>query len=110
MTTRPQTMELILEYAQGAGDVSARRMFGEYALYCDGKVVGLICDDQLFVKPTNAAPSCLGDITYGTPYPGAKPWVLITGDQWEDADWLAALLRQTADALPAPAPKKKKTR
>jgi hypothetical protein len=28
---------------------------GEYAIYCNGKVVALVCDNQLFVKPTEAA-------------------------------------------------------
>jgi TfoX/Sxy family transcriptional regulator of competence genes len=38
-----------------AGAISYRYMFGEYAIYCDGKVVALVCDNQLFVKPSDAA-------------------------------------------------------
>jgi len=36
---------------QDAGDVSYRKMFGEYALYCNGNVVALVYNNQLFVKP-----------------------------------------------------------
>ena len=52
MATETDVMAYILEQLQDAGNVTARRMFGEYAVYCDGKVVGLICDNQLFLKPT----------------------------------------------------------
>lgn len=31
----------------GEKDFSVRKMFGEYALYCEGKVVGLVCDNSL---------------------------------------------------------------
>lgn len=49
-------------------------MFGEYALYCDGKTVALICDDQLFIKPTVSGHAYIGAVAEGFPYPGAKPW------------------------------------
>ena len=110
MASSKETATLILEYAEGAGSVSLRYMFGEFALYCDGRTVALICDDELYVKPTNAGRAYLGAVTEGTPFPGAKRWFHIPGDQWEDADWLAHLLRQTAAELPLPVPKKKKTR
>lgn len=110
MGTRRETIDLLLEYAEGAGLVSARRMFGEYALYCDGKVVALVFGDELYVKATAAGRAYLGEVAEAMPFEGAKPWFLISGDQWEDADWLAALLRQTAAELPLPKPKAKKTR
>lgn len=44
-------------------DVAIRRMFGEYALYASGKVVGLICDNVLLIKITAA-----GKEFVGTPY------------------------------------------
>jgi DNA transformation protein and related proteins len=84
-------------------------MFGEYALYCDGKVVALICDDQMFLKPTEAGRAILGpDPAMGAAYPGAKPSYLIAGDLWDDADWMARIVRSTADALSQPKPKKPK--
>lgn len=106
MATDRGTVDYLLEQATGAGPLSVRRMFGEYALYCHGKVVALVCNDQLFVKPTAAGRMALGKVTEGFPYPGAKPWFLVTGDLWEDSDWLADLLRRTADDLPPPAPKR----
>jgi TfoX/Sxy family transcriptional regulator of competence genes len=105
MATQRSTVDYILEQAAGAGQMSARAMFGEFALYCDGKVVALICDDQLFVKPTSAGKAAIGSPELGTPFPGAKPFFLVSGDYWEDSDWLAKLIRITADALPMPKPK-----
>ncbi|WP_139826410.1 TfoX/Sxy family protein, partial [Derxia lacustris] len=51
MASQPSTVDFLLDTARLPGLV-AKRMFGEYALYLDGKVVGFICDDELFVKPT----------------------------------------------------------
>ena len=52
MASQPTTVSAIVLAASAAGAVSARKMFGEFALYCDGKLVALICDDRLFLKPT----------------------------------------------------------
>lgn len=82
-------------------------MFGEYCLYLAGKPVAFICDDQMFLKPTSAGRSMISNVTEGYPYPGAKPYLLITADLWEDREWLNQLIQATADALPQPKPKKK---
>lgn len=108
MSSQQKTVDYILEQAAGAGTLSARKMFGEYGMYCDGKIMALICDDQLFIKPTQAGQDYLGEVTEGEPYPGAKPYFLIEGDRWDDADWLAGLVRVTAAELPVPKPKKAK--
>ena len=87
--------------------VSARKMFGEYALYLDGRVVALVCDDQLFLKPTPGAIAALPGSPAAAPYPGAKPHLLVT-DALDDPDRLAGALRAIAADLPAPKPKKRK--
>ncbi len=108
MATKKSTIDYILEQIATAGVISARKMFGEYAVYCDGKVVALVCDDTLFVKPTKAGKKFIGTTTDAPPYPGAKPYFLISGELWEDADWLGELIRLSATELPLPKPKKKK--
>ncbi|RKY80895.1 competence protein TfoX, partial [candidate division KSB1 bacterium] len=42
-------VEFVAEQMEDAGLITYRKMFGEYALYCNGKVTALICDNQLFV-------------------------------------------------------------
>ena len=110
MASQQKTVDFIVEQASDAGGVTARQMFGEYGLYLDGKLFGLVCDEQLFMKPTAAGRAYAGDLGEGIPYPGAKPSLLVPGDRWDDRDWLAELVRVTATALPEPSPKKRKAR
>lgn len=106
MASRQATIDFLLEQISGAGQVHARKMFGEYAIYRETKVVALVCDDQLFVKPTAAGRALIEAPEEASPYPGAKPHFLIAGDLWDDREWMARLIRATADALPMPKPKR----
>ena len=76
-------------------------MFGEYAIYCDEKVVALVCDDTLFLKPTEVGKTLLGSPEEAPPYPGSKPYYFISEDRCEDREFLSALIEATAKALPA---------
>jgi TfoX/Sxy family transcriptional regulator of competence genes len=98
-------VEFIVDQMQSAGIITYRKMFGEYAIYCDGKVVALVCDNQLFIKPTEGGRSFIGDIAEAPPYPGAKTYFLIQ-DKFEDREWISDLIRLTADELSEPKPKK----
>lgn len=106
MASRQENVDYIVDQAAAAGAVSAKKMFGEYGIYCDGKMVALVCDDQLFVKPSAGGRAYLGTVQEASPYPGAKPCFLIGGERWEDAAWLAELLRITTRELPLPKKKK----
>ena len=108
MSSQQKTVDYIAEQSAGAGSITTKKMFGEYGMYCDGKVLAFICDDQLFIKPTEAGRTYLGEVTEAPAYPGSKMYFLIDGDRWDDADWLAGLVKATADALPAPKAKKAK--
>ena len=76
-------VRFVVDQIDASCDVSYRKMFGEYALYSRGKVVALICDNQLFVKPTEAGREFVGQVIESSPYPGAKPAFLIE-DELED--------------------------
>ena len=99
-------VKFIAEQMKDAGNISFRKMFGEYAIYCNQKVVALVCDNQLFVKPTEAGRSFIGDVVEAPPYPGAKMYFLIE-DRIEDREWISSLIRVTTDELPEPKRKKK---
>jgi TfoX/Sxy family transcriptional regulator of competence genes len=109
MASNKGFIEFIIDQIKDAGAITHRKMFGEYAIYSDGKVVALVCDDRLFVKPTAGGRSFIGDVIEAPAYPGAKPSFLIE-DQIEDREWLSELIRITARELPEPKPKKKKPR
>lgn len=104
MASDPGFADYVCEQIGGAGEVSLRKMFGEYAIYCDQKVVGLVCDNQFFVKPTAAGRAYLGSVVEAPPYSGAKPHLLI-GDELDDSQRVAELVRITAAQLPPPKPK-----
>lgn len=108
MATQQRTIDYLLEQARGAGVLTVKPMFGEYGVYVDGKMVGSVCDDQLFVKPTLPGRALAEPVSDAPPYPGAKPQMLIEPDRLDDAEWLGELLRVTAAELPIPKPRKPK--
>ncbi|MGB4966385.1 MAG: TfoX/Sxy family protein [Microgenomates group bacterium] len=102
MSTKSETVEYILEQLSTMANIRTRKMFGEYALYCDEKVVALICDDELFVKSTISGKEFAGnDFKEGIPYPGAKIYIKVD-EKLDDREWLSTLIRITTDALPLP--------
>lgn len=108
MSTQPSTIEFIIEQVTAAGTITSRKMFGEYCLYCDGKVVALVCDDQLFIKPTEGGRKFIKDVVEKPAYPGSKQYLWISGEYWDDADWMSELVKITALELPLPRRKAKK--
>ncbi len=107
MASDQRFVDYVCEQANLAGVVSYRKMFGEYAVYLDEKIVALVCDNQLFVKPTAEGKAILGAVSEHPPYPGAKPHFRIAGEL-DDAECLKRLLVATAQALPIPKAKRAK--
>ena len=100
-------VKFVVDQMEHAGEITYRKMFGGITLYCQGKVVALICDNQLFVKPTIAGKLFIGDVVEAPAYPGAKPSFLIE-EKFEDKDWISSLIRLTEKELPEPKPKKRR--
>ncbi|UPA22260.1 TfoX/Sxy family protein [Candidatus Peribacteria bacterium] len=107
MATAQSTADYIVDQLSDLPGIRTRKMFGEYALYYQEKVIALICDDRLYVKKTKAGEECIDDIIEDAPYPGAKPYYLIDEARWEDREWLATLIEKTAAEIPTPRLKKK---
>ena len=102
MATEEHTAQEILEKLTVAGNVRMRKMFGEYGVYLDDVFFASICDNQLFIKPTEAGHALLGkDFPMAPPYPGAKDQFVIDLLKMNDND-LAELCIRTKEALPAP--------
>lgn len=106
MASAQSTVDFIVDQLGGTGVVSAKKMFGEYGLYLDSKLAALVCDNQLFIKPTAAGRQFIGTPTEAPPYPGAKPYFLISGELWDDGVWMSQLVKITAAELPLPKKKK----
>ena len=105
MSTDRQTIAYLEDQLAGL-EISSKSMFGEYALYCDGKVVGFVCDDTLFIKPSPVDAAVLEGTYLAPAYPGSKDYHAVPGDLLENREWLHEAIQATADALPAPKPKK----
>jgi len=106
MSSNLDFVEFVVDQIQNAGAITSRAMFGGHTLYCKGKVVALICDNQLFVKPTKAGKLFIGNVVEAPPYPGARLSFLIE-EQLEDKEWISSLIRLTEEELPESKPKKK---
>ena len=107
MASKKEFVQFAADQIKNAGVITSKSMFGEYGLYADGKLFGLVCDNKLFIKPTEAGRTFIQDVVESPPYPGAKPSFLIE-DKIEDSEWLSHLVNITVKSLPEPKPKKKK--
>ena len=109
MSTRPETLDFLLDQIGALPAVRTRRMFGEYCVYLHEKPTAFVCDDQLFVKITDAGRAVLGQPVLGAPYHWVQtPHYLLSADRWDDRDALHAAVMATAGALPCPKPRKPK--
>ena len=108
MASKQATVDYLVDQIAEAGFIRYQKMFGEYAIYCNDKVVGFVCDDQLYIKPTDEGRNFLGDPEEAPAYPGSKLYFRISPDQWEDREFMIQLINVTVSALPLPKEKKKK--
>ena len=109
MATDPRTIEILLELLAPL-PLSVRKMFGEYSVYLDGKVVALVTDDVFSLKLTELRDERLDESMLGPAYPGSKPYWRIPADLLEDREWATSLVARTAELLPPPAPKRPRAR
>lgn len=101
MSSSQDMIDYICDQAGFGSRLTFKKMFGEYALYLDGKVVALVCDDQLFLKPTDEGRQYLGQVALAPPYPGAREHFLLAAEL-DDPERIHAALELTARALPEP--------
>jgi TfoX/Sxy family transcriptional regulator of competence genes len=107
MASDQKFVDYIIDQIQNAGEITAKKMFGEYGIYSNGKIFGLICDNKLFIKPTNSGRDFIKNVVESPPYEGAKPSFLIE-EKIDDREWLSELVRLSVSELPDPKPKRKK--
>jgi len=106
MASTLEFTEYVAGQFSGAGEITLKRMFGEYGLYCDGKYFAGVCDNQCFLKVTEAGKRLLPDCELAPPYKGAKDCFLLS--ELDDRELLARLTLATCAELPFPKPRKKK--
>lgn len=105
MASNADFVQYIADQCSGAGEIAVKKMMGDYCIYCDGVLFGLICDNNLYIKPTEEGATQLKEVILRPPYPGAKPHFYI-GDV-DNRDYLTTILRATIPALLKSKPKSK---
>ena len=85
MASDQNFVDFVVGQIENAGVITARKMFGEYGIYADGKLFGVICDNKLFVKPTKSGREFIGDVVEAAPYEGA-PLRFMIEDEIEDRE------------------------
>lgn len=111
MASDINTVAFIIDQSGLGSRLAYKRMFGEYALYLNTKVVAFVCDNKLFLKPTDAGRELLGTPKEAPAYPGSKNYFLLE-QELDDSVQLRRAFEVTEAALPLPKPKtaaKKKT-
>lgn len=104
MASNPEFVEYVADQLHDAGNITYRKMFGEYGMYCDGKIFALICENQLFIKITDVGRQLAPELETAPPYDGAKDYFLI--ENIDDRDFLTSFVMETCKELPMPKPKK----
>ncbi len=105
MATGQDFVEFVAEQVGLGSRITFKKMFGEYALYLDGKVVALACDNSLFIKPSAAAAALAPGLPLRPPYPGGKDYP-VADELLDDTDTLRRLITETAALMPARKPAK----
>lgn len=103
MATNKETVTHILAVLNDNGRSSvctARAMFGEYGLYCNGTVVGFVCDDTLFVKIVPASSELESICEKGPCYPGSKDYYVVEESEVGRIDGLVEILHDIATTAP----------
>ena len=122
MATSKEFHDYIVENLRKTGNVTTRKMMGEYCVYYQPhgvqnavgfekdetdhkKLIGDICDNCLFLKPTESVLRLMPDADRGYPYEGSKTLMVIV-DNVEDTGVMTEVLSSMYQELPEP---KKKT-
>ena len=99
--------EYVRDYFSEAGDIVIKSMMGGYLVYFNGKFVGDICGDELFLKRTPTSDSLLADSELRYPYEESKTLMHVF-DNFDDKVLIHELLVGMYAELPEKKTKKAK--
>ena len=105
MASSKEYLDFILDQLSELDEMSYRPMMGEYILYYRGKIIGGIYDNRLLLKPVKVIMDQLGQTRLERPYEGAKEMILL--EDLEDKSFIARLIKDMYEVLPAPKVKNK---
>ena len=97
MASNSDFVQYIIDQCSGAGEIAVKKMMGDYCIYCNGVLFGLICDNNLYIKMTDAGEAVLEEIDLRPPYPSARDHFYISNV--DDRDYLEDFIRATLPEL-----------
>ncbi len=97
-------IDSLCETLSPLGEISSRKMMGDYVIYVNGKCVITACDNVAFVKKLPCIESLMNEAECGCPYPGAKAAYIL---DFADRNKTLKVIETLWSALPFPKPKKK---
>lgn len=99
MPTTKEYHDYIMECCCRAGEVTSKKMMGEYCLYISGKIFGGIYDNRFLVKQTETSKKLLSGCPLELPYEGSKSQMFLVSE-FENADFMKELLEGMHKDLP----------
>ena len=103
MACSTEFIEFVCEALRPLGEVSSRKMMGDYVIYVNGKCVITACDNLAYVKKLPCISALMADAECACPYPGAKEAYILDFADPRKALQVIGLLW---DKLPYPKSKK----
>ncbi len=94
--------EYVYESFSTNGDIVIKPMMGGYLVYYNGKLIGDICNNELFLKRTPTSDKLLTGSELRYPYEGSKTLMYVF-DSFDDK----ALIVELLDGMYAELPEKK---
>ena len=97
MACNADFVQYIVDQCSGAGVITVRKMMGDYCIYCNGVLFGLICDNNFYVKVTEAGEAVLEEVELRQPYEGAKDYFFVSNV--DNRDYLEDIVKATLPEL-----------
>ena len=97
--------EYVRDRFSESGDIVIRPMMGGFLVYFNGKLIGDICDNELFLKRTPTSDRLLANSELRYPYEGSKTLMHVF-DSFDDKALILELLDGMVAELPDKKPKK----
>lgn len=106
MACNSDYVQFIVDQCSGAGEIDVKKMMGDYCIYCNGVLFGLLCDNNFYVKVTEGGAAVLNELILRQPYPGAKDYFYV--DDVDNSDYVVDIVKATFRELISPKAKSRK--
>lgn len=107
MATSKEFHDYVIDSLQRIGDVTTKKMMGEYCIYYKGKLIGDICDNCLLLKPTESVLRLMPEAERAYPYEGSRTLMAVVDDV-ENIERMREVLDAMVEELPEPKKKMRK--